>query len=62
MDEAVEDGVGERRAAADHVVPLVDGKLTGDEDRAGVVAVLDDLEEVALLIDRQGPRVPSRRG
>ena len=49
MDDAVQDGVGER-GIADHLVPAGDGELTGDDQRAGVVAVFDDLQQVALLL------------
>ena len=42
VDEPVEDGVGQRRVA-DDVVPAIDRHLAGDDQRAGVVAVFDDL-------------------
>ena len=48
MDEAVQDGVGERRVA-DGVAPLVDGELAGDDRRGALVAMFEDFEEVALL-------------
>jgi hypothetical protein len=46
VDDAVEDGVGERRDS-DHLVPAVDRNLAGDDDRAFVIAILDDFEEIA---------------
>src|SRR5579863_721008 len=53
VDDAIEDGVGERRLA-DEVVPIVDWQLTGDDDRAGLIAgliaILDDLQEIAALL------------
>jgi hypothetical protein len=49
MDEAVEDGVGDRGIAND-LVPAIDRHLTGDHDRPGVVAVLDDFEKIAALL------------
>ena len=57
MDDAVEDRVGERWYP-NHVVPAVDGNLAGDDEGAFVVAVLDDLEEIARLLGRQGFRPP----
>src|SRR5580700_1736535 len=49
VDDAIEDGVRERRLA-DDIVPLVAGKLTGDKRRAVSVAVLDDLHQIAPLV------------
>ena len=53
MDDSVENGVGERRDA-NHIVRAIDGNLAGDDEGAFVVAVLDDFEEIAGLIGRQG--------
>ena len=63
VDEAVEDGVGEGRIA-DHLVPLLDRDLAGDEGRAAAVAVLEDLQEVDALglgEDRQAPVVEDKQ-
>ena len=49
MDEPVENGVGDGRIA-DDLVPAIDRHLAGDDRRPALVAVLDDLEEVAPLI------------
>ena len=49
MDEAVEDGIGDGWIA-DDFVPAVDRDLTGDDDGSGIVAILDDLEEIATRI------------
>ena len=49
VHDPIEHGVGERRDA-DDVVPAVDRHLAGDQERAGVVAVLDDLQEIARLL------------
>ena len=49
VNDAVEDGVGER-GNADQVMPAVDGNLAGDDERALVVAILDDFEQIARLI------------
>jgi hypothetical protein len=44
-DDAVEDGVGQG-GIADDLVAARDRELAGDQERAGVVAVLDDLEQI----------------
>ena len=45
VNEAVEDGVGIGRIA-DHLVPLLDRKLAGDDGRAAAVALFEDFEEI----------------
>ena len=40
VNDAVEDGVG-KRGIADDLMPAVNGRLTGDNERAGVVAKRD---------------------
>ena len=57
VDNAVEDGIGER-GVADDLVPVVDRHLAGDDQRAGVVAVLNDLQQVAALLGGQRFRPP----
>ena len=57
VDEAIEDGVGEGRLA-DDLVPRVDRQLAGDQRRAGAVAVLDDLHEIAPLVGDEAVRAP----
>src|SRR5215472_4993754 len=52
VDDPIEDGVGQG-GIADKFVPAIDRKLTGDDQRAGVVAILDDLQQVALLLGQQ---------
>ncbi len=52
MNDAVEDGVGER-GEPDQVMPAIHGNLACDDDRALVVAILDDFEQVARLIGRE---------
>jgi hypothetical protein len=47
-----------RRRDADDVVPTVDRQLAGDQEGAGVIAVLDDLQEVARLLRKQRLRSP----
>jgi hypothetical protein len=57
VDDSVENGVGKRRGA-NHIVPAIDGNLAGDDQGALVIAVLDDFEEIAGLLGRQGFRPP----
>jgi hypothetical protein len=57
VNDAVEDGIGKRRIA-DDLMPAVDGHLTGDNERAGVVAILEDFEQVAGLVGRERLRAP----
>ena len=52
VNDAVEDGVGER-GNADQVMPTVHGNLAGDDERAFVVTVFDDFEEIARLVGRE---------
>jgi hypothetical protein len=49
VDEAVEDGIGNGRIA-DHVVPVIDGNLAGDDRRSLLVSILDDFQEIAALL------------
>ena len=48
MNDAVEDGVGER-GNADQVMPAVHGNLAGDQQRPLPVTVVDDLQQIAAL-------------
>src|SRR5262249_40784890 len=48
VDDAIEDGVG-KRWIADDLVPALDRQLAGDENRTDIVAILDDLKQVAAL-------------
>lgn len=52
VHQAVEDDVGQG-GVADHVVPLLDGDLAGDEGGAAAVAVLENLQEVDALAGRK---------
>ena len=54
VNNAIENCVGERRIA-DDVMPAIDRHLAGEKDRTGVVAVLDDFEQVAGLVRRASP-------
>jgi len=57
VDEPVQDGVGQGRVA-DDVVPAINRHLAGDDQRPGIVAIFDDLQQVALLFG--DPRLGSR--
>src|SRR6266508_3729952 len=46
VHEAVENGIGDGWVA-DDLVPVVDGKLAGDDGRGASVAIVHDLEQVA---------------
>jgi hypothetical protein len=49
VDEAVEDGVG-IGWVADHRVPVLDGKLTGDDGGSAAVAIFENLEQVVASL------------
>ena len=53
MDNAVKDRLGQGGITHDFI-PTPDWHLAGDDQRAGVVAILDDLQQVAALFGRQG--------
>jgi len=57
VDEAVEDGVGQRRIA-DDVVPVFDRNLAGDDGGRAAVAIVDDFEQVAALLGGQRSEPP----
>ena len=57
VDEAIEDGVGDRRVAQIRV-PLIAGELARDDRRAGRVAILHHLEEVLALDVGHGGEAP----
>jgi hypothetical protein len=57
MDEAVEDGIGDCRID-DHLVPVIDGELTGHNRRAAAVTIVDDFEQVAALLRGQRRQPP----
>jgi hypothetical protein len=57
VHQPIEDRVGER-GVADRVVPGADGELTGDDGGAAVVAILDDLEQVAAMAVGQSQEPP----
>jgi hypothetical protein len=52
VSDAIENGVGQS-GISHEFVPAVDRKLAGDDQRASVVAVLDDLQQIALLLGQQ---------
>jgi len=57
VDEAVEDGVGDG-GIGDDLVPMVDWDLTGDDGRTTLMAVIDDLEEIATLLAGEWGETP----
>lgn len=52
VDDAVEDRVGQC-GIADNLVPAVGGHLAGDDQRARVVAILDDFQQIPPLLGGQ---------
>jgi hypothetical protein len=48
VDEAIADGVG-MGGLADQVVPARDRDLAGDDGRAALGAIIEDLEQIAAL-------------
>jgi len=66
VNDAVEDRVG-KGGNADQIMPAVHGNLAGDDERAFVVAILDDFpacgpkpRDFAYLTYHVGPRTPIR--
>jgi len=62
VDDPIEDGVGQGGIADESYQRSTE--LAGDDQRAGVVAFLDDLQQVALLLGQQrfgSPIVEMRR-
>jgi len=57
VNQAIEDGVGEGRIA-DHVVPVIDGHLARDDGGSLLIAILDDLQEIAALLVAELLRPP----
>ena len=51
MRQAVQDGVAES-GISDKVVPRGREDLVGDQQRASIVAVIDDLQQIAGLLER----------
>ena len=57
MDDAIENGVGQS-GISHEFVPAIDWKLAGDDQRADIVAIFDDLQQIALLLRQQRFRSP----
>src|SRR3984893_7757023 len=57
VNDAVEDRVTER-GIGDHLVPFTDRDLAGDQQRATIVAIVDDLEQIAALLGIKRLRPP----
>ena len=57
VDETVENGVGDG-GIGDDLVPVIDRDLAGDDGRATLMAVVDDLEEIAALVAGERSQSP----
>jgi len=57
VHEAVENSVGDG-GIADDFVPMLNGKLTGDDGRAASVPVFHDLQEIAALLREHRRKSP----
>src|SRR6185437_2170901 len=57
VDEPIEDGVCDSRVA-DQLVPVIDGKLAGDEGRGASVPVVENFQEIAPLLGRERRQTP----
>src|SRR5665213_3123531 len=57
VDEPVQDGVGDR-GIGDHLVPVLNGELAGHDGTAATMSIVDDLQEVSALIQRQVGETP----
>ena len=57
VNEAIEDGVRIGRIA-DHLVPLLDGKLAGDEGRAAAIALFEDFKQIVARVGIEGFEAP----
>ena len=57
VHNAVEDGIANRRIA-DEFVPARHGHLAGDQQRALLVAIIDDLQQIASLLGSERLRPP----
>ena len=53
MDQPIKDGIG-HCGIADVVVPLLDGKLAGDEGGARAHAIVEDLEQIGSFARADG--------
>ena len=57
VDETVKNGVGDG-GIGDDLVPVIDRDLAGDDGRAALMAVVDDLEEIATLVGGERSESP----
>ena len=56
VDEPIEDGVGDGRVA-DQFVPVIDGKLAGDDGRGSSMPI-EDFQKVTPLVERERRKAP----
>ena len=57
VNEAIEDGVAEGWVS-DHVVPMFDGDLAGDDGRGATMAIIEDLQQVAPFGRTENRKAP----
>ena len=57
VNEAIEDGVAEG-GVSDHVVPMFDGDLAGDDGRGATMAIIEDLQQVAPFGRTENRKAP----
>ena len=59
MENAIEDRIAKGRIG-NYLMPAIHGNLAGDQQRAAIVAVVDDLEQIATLLGIERLRPPIR--
>src|ERR1700745_4144680 len=57
VDKAIENGIC-HRWVCDHLVPVLDRQLAGDDGGAAIVPVIDNLQEIVALIESEGREAP----
>jgi hypothetical protein len=57
MHEAIQDRISQRRLAQIRM-PSIHGELAGDQCRAGIDAVIEDLEQISPILRAEGGQTP----
>jgi hypothetical protein len=57
VDKAIENGIC-HRWVCDHLVPVLDRQLAGDDGGVAIVPVIDNLQEIVALIESEGREAP----
>ena len=57
VDETVENGVGDG-GIGDHLVPVIDRHLAGDDGGTALMPIVDDLEQIATLVGGERSQSP----